>query len=321
MARHAKNNTASSYFTYHERKNLKDYGTQQQRLGKDSLANFDWCCLSLTTATDPVVTPDGYIFSKEAIYENLLAQKKEIQRKKKLWKQQQKRLQEEQLQKLELQKQTEIQQFVETESSILPSRPLSNQSKEQTLAIVTVPVSQAMKPSVYATVNSQPPPPDPVPSTEAELRAKVMEHAKKLRAFWVPGVVADAPTDMLQKPSSKTLCPQTGRPLRLKELTPVEFTPVQNVSSREAERVGKWMCPLCFTVLTNKVKLSALKTSRKVLCRACTEKFVIPDMKDPFNGLRVRDKDIINLKAPGTGFAGQTDQPLVAKKDGTALFL
>lgn len=136
MARHAKNNTASSYFTYHERKNLKDYGTQQQRLGKDSLARFDWCCLTLTTAVDPVITyappffisstpvtqcmgspkrwpslplpikpflsrviltfppprsPDGYLYSKEAIYENLLAQKKEVQRKLAVWKEQQKR--------------------------------------------------------------------------------------------------------------------------------------------------------------------------------------------------------------------------------------
>ncbi len=55
MSRHAKNNTASSYFTYHERQKLK-YGTQKQRIGKDSLTNFDWCNLSLATAKNPVVT-------------------------------------------------------------------------------------------------------------------------------------------------------------------------------------------------------------------------------------------------------------------------
>jgi hypothetical protein len=55
MSRHAKNNTASSYFTYAERQKLK-YGTQKQRVGRDSLPNFDWCNLTLATAVQPVVT-------------------------------------------------------------------------------------------------------------------------------------------------------------------------------------------------------------------------------------------------------------------------
>ncbi len=34
---------------------------------------------------DPVITPHGYIFSREAIVENLLAQKKAIKRKLAVW--------------------------------------------------------------------------------------------------------------------------------------------------------------------------------------------------------------------------------------------
>ena len=107
MSRHAKNNTASSFFTHHERSKLK-YGTQKQRLGKDSLQQFDCCCLTLQPAVDPVVTyvcacgsfvnplfnrsPEGYLYSKEAIYENLLTQKQEYERAYKAWEDQQKRL-------------------------------------------------------------------------------------------------------------------------------------------------------------------------------------------------------------------------------------
>ena len=37
---------------------------------------------------DPVVTPDGYLYSKEAIYESLLAQKKANKRKLAAWEEQ-----------------------------------------------------------------------------------------------------------------------------------------------------------------------------------------------------------------------------------------
>ena len=48
-----------------------------------------WRTITLSTAfaimQDPVVTPDGYLFSREAILENLLQQKKAIKRKLDAW--------------------------------------------------------------------------------------------------------------------------------------------------------------------------------------------------------------------------------------------
>ena len=38
---------------------------------------------------DPVITPDGYMYSREAIYESLLAQKKANKRKQAAWEEQQ----------------------------------------------------------------------------------------------------------------------------------------------------------------------------------------------------------------------------------------
>jgi hypothetical protein len=67
------------------------------------------------------------------------------------------------------------------------------------------------------------------------------------------------------------------------------------------------------------VKLTALRTSGKVMCHGCYEKFVVPEMKDPITGKRVRDKDVIHLKSPGTGFsAGSESATLVATKVDTA---
>lgn len=80
--RHSKNAgvMGSETLSYAERKAL-GYGTVRERLGKDSQANFYDCALTLQPAVDPMVTPDGVVYSKEAILENLLAQKKAIKRK------------------------------------------------------------------------------------------------------------------------------------------------------------------------------------------------------------------------------------------------
>lgn len=67
--------TGSEGLTYMERRALGQ-GTRSERLGKDSLSNFYDCRLTLMPAVDPVVTPSGFLFSREAILRNLLAQRK-----------------------------------------------------------------------------------------------------------------------------------------------------------------------------------------------------------------------------------------------------
>lgn len=56
------------------------YGTQRKRLGRDSLRDFDACYLCLAKARDPLVCSRGHLACKECIYENILAQKKELNR-------------------------------------------------------------------------------------------------------------------------------------------------------------------------------------------------------------------------------------------------
>lgn len=77
--RHSKNNNDLAYFTYDEKKKL-GYGTQRERLGKDSIKPFDSCSLCLKPVIDPMSCQKGHIFCKECILECLLAQKKDIQR-------------------------------------------------------------------------------------------------------------------------------------------------------------------------------------------------------------------------------------------------
>ncbi|KAF2072083.1 hypothetical protein CYY_006603 [Polysphondylium violaceum] len=76
----------------HER-SLLQYGTKKERLGKDSIKNFDCCVLCLNELRSPMSCTKGHLYCKECIYSNLLDQKKEIKRKEKEWEQQQAKLQ------------------------------------------------------------------------------------------------------------------------------------------------------------------------------------------------------------------------------------
>lgn len=70
MSRHSKNNTASSVFTYHERKNIKGCGSLHERLGSESLRQFEQCWICLNTAVQPVATPGGYLYCRDCIVFN-----------------------------------------------------------------------------------------------------------------------------------------------------------------------------------------------------------------------------------------------------------
>ncbi|VDM96392.1 unnamed protein product [Thelazia callipaeda] len=91
MTRHGKNATASAVYSYSERrKDAKEsgYGTLYQRLGADSVKEFDCCSITLQPCQDPVISPHGYIFDREAVLEYYLEQKKENLRKLKEWEKQ-----------------------------------------------------------------------------------------------------------------------------------------------------------------------------------------------------------------------------------------
>eukprot|EP01054_Gregarina_sp_Poly1_P009285 Gregarina_sp_Poly_1__9284@NODE_575_length_7472_cov_59_507225_g449_i0_p2_GENE_NODE_575_length_7472_cov_59_507225_g449_i0NODE_575_length_7472_cov_59_507225_g449_i0_p2_ORF_typecomplete_len301_score46_85zfNOSIP/PF15906_5/3_7e28zfC3HC4_4/PF15227_6/3_2e05Rtf2/PF04641_12/58Rtf2/PF04641_12/9_1e02Rtf2/PF04641_12/2_2e05Ubox/PF04564_15/0_032Ubox/PF04564_15/21zfRING_UBOX/PF13445_6/0_00038zfC3HC4_2/PF13923_6/0_0014zfC3HC4/PF00097_25/0_017zfC3HC4_3/PF13920_6/0_029zfC3HC4_3/PF13920_6/3_4e03Ima1_N/PF09779_9/0_5 len=77
MSRHSKNNTASSVFTYHERKNVKGCGSLHERLGLESLRRFEQCWICLKVATRPVATPEGYLYCRDCIIFNFGQQKED----------------------------------------------------------------------------------------------------------------------------------------------------------------------------------------------------------------------------------------------------
>ena len=54
------------------------YGTQTVRYGRDAQIRFGWCALSLQPARNPVSTPHGVVYDREAILHYLLERKVQL---------------------------------------------------------------------------------------------------------------------------------------------------------------------------------------------------------------------------------------------------
>lgn len=82
MTRHSKNSTAGAYFTSAEKSKL-DYGSQKQRLGRDSFRTPDTCYICFKVAVDPVLCLEGHLFCRECILTSIVNQKQKILRQQK----------------------------------------------------------------------------------------------------------------------------------------------------------------------------------------------------------------------------------------------
>lgn len=81
MTRHSRNNTAGAFYSYAERKKDSEnsgFGSANKRLSKDSVGDFDCCNLSLQICKDPVVTPEGVLYEREAVLTYMVDQKAKI---------------------------------------------------------------------------------------------------------------------------------------------------------------------------------------------------------------------------------------------------
>ena len=146
----------------------------------------------------------------------------------------------------------------------------------------------------------------------AEARRFSVKNAKgeaaALPNFWLatnaPSAVAGA---RVKPPKRKTVCPMSGRRLRVRDLIAVHFTPLVTAAATTAA-VGapaeQYMCPVTRAVISNQVKVAVLRPSGRVVSMACVERLVQPSMTDPISGESLTAADIIPIRNDGTGYAG-----------------
>ena len=193
MTRHSKNCTAGTVYTYHERHRdtkASGYGSKSARFGKDSIKDFDCCCLTLQPCRNPVVTPEGFLFDKESVLEYIIQQKRQIARKLKEFDKQLNRVKDEQKELAQAELETKKQKLISHVEA--PSdKMVAGSSKDDT--------------SICNMKNGK--------NTE-------------LPSFWIPAMTPDATPTKVEKPDEKVRCPMSNRPIKLKDLIDVKFTPI-----------------------------------------------------------------------------------------------
>ncbi|CAK1544744.1 unnamed protein product [Leptosia nina] len=283
MTRHARNCTAGAVYTYHEKKKdaaASGYGTQSERVGKDSIKSFDCCSLTLQPCRNPVITKDGFLFDKEAVLEYIIRKKGEYNRKLKQYEKQLKKEEEEKKELAEAEKEANLIKFMNREKNI------TNDGKAQT--------SQA--------------------STSVSNLANGKD--KQLPSFWIPSQLPDAKVSKLKKPDPTVYCPLSDKPLKMKDLIEVKWTLVNDPDDTKSliAKENRYMCPVTHDILSNAVPCAIIRTTGHVVTMECVEKIIKKDWLHPLTGDTLKEKDIIPLQRGGTGYA-LTNENLNAKNE------
>lgn len=289
MTRNSKSNNDGAVFTYYERHVAKLGGTRHQRLPGVSMKKWHHCALSLTTARDAVVTGEGVIYDREAILRHLVQQKQEQKK------------QDTKLREIGTRKRSEN---GEGSAVSAESKARSDGTAAQTGTAVAA---------------------DGV-GTTASLN------------FWLPGGrraghgghkdgtkggVGVVAMKACGKKAARTVCPTTGKPLRMRDLLTLSLTRSSSSTNNGIDNdADPFVCPVCLGVLNNASKPVALRTGT-VLCTRCAQHFVTvrhshtesKGARDPVTLEEINPaKDIIVIRNHGTGFAGSAADDLASKE-------
>ncbi|KAG3081458.1 hypothetical protein PI124_g18892 [Phytophthora idaei] len=277
MSRHSKNATSTTHFTYRERV-AAGHGTLKRRFGRDSQLPFGVCylCLATTHLRSPLVSPGGFVYCKECIYANLLAQKRSIQDSvaayERFMETQGRKKQDEALQK----ERETLQKALNAAEGALTGK--TAQDLDQARALAT----QKLKEKVDR-------------ATDDDKR-----EAMKKASFWIPDCTPTQETKV-DKPDTKTRDPMSLEEMKLKHLMPVKF----EWDTSAADGKPKVLCAVTKKEISHH-RAVLLRPSGQVILESCLKDMVLPTMTCPITGLKLRKKDIVHLQAGGTGFSAHS---------------
>jgi len=287
MTRHARNATNGSVYTYYEKKKdqkASGYGSDRARLGKDSVKGFDCCSLTLQPTSHAVISPQGYIFDKEAIIKFFLDKKATYNK---------------QMKEYEKQKEaevTETREFIEEEKAIEKAK-----FEEREKNIVTK--------RVEAFKNKD--------DEEAGGSISNMTEGRKrhLPAFWMPSMVPTAKKSKLEKPEKTVYCPISRKPIKMKEFTDIKWTYVRDPDEKRSliSRDERYQCAVTGDVFNDSSHCAVLKNTGHVVTVECVNKIIKKDWTHPLTGEKLEEKDIIYVQRGATGYAAANDE-LMAEK-------
>jgi len=264
-------------------------GTQTQRLGGDSHMPFGFCSLSLQPCVEPVATPSGHLYSREAIFEYLLSKKKELSKQQKAYQAQQDEVVEEKNLQADAAHETDLQNFIDCQEGIT--------DRSASAAPEPVTAVEARKQLEIEMIGGK------RDGTSEQLTKKRKQILNS--SFWCPSGHSDSVKTAIQKPDKRPRSPMSGNPLRLKDLIHLDIPTDPHVSE------VTYLCAVSKKELKHQ-KIVLIKSTGQVMLKKCFDELAKPDMQCPVTGKTFKDSDVIDLRTGGTGFAAHN--AVVAKK-------
>lgn len=300
--KHSKNGGDRHHFSYHEKK--KAWGnTEHQRLGADSQLPFGYCALTLCAAEEPVVSPSGHIYSREAILEYLLTKTRDIKK---------------------------IQQQFDAEQLKARGNELAKNAEVQSRAVELFVHKEDGDVSTSNTVQSKRKADEGavVETTSLAKKHKLMDEtstADKVEALrsvcpWIVQFTPSAPdaalTQEFVKEHARPASPCSGRPLRAKDLVPIRLERDDGSSSGTGSTsstdnsgrvdnnggVVRFMCPVSRKTITNQ-KVVLLKNTGVIMTEDTFTSLVKPSMLCPITSRRFELKHVLSVAQAASGFA------------------
>eukprot|EP00439_Symbiodinium_sp_Y106_P053107 s5404_g7.t1 len=286
MSRHSKHSNDRMFFTAKERADAGYSKTRKEVMGTDCFLPFGFCGLTLKAPKDPVATPDGHIFDREAILEYLLQQKLDIQAEQKKFEEQERQREQRLLSADKEVQLKELEAFTNAEQGLLSQDHRHKRALEQVDAVREgVPEKKLRRGELLVVDKSQ-------------LRAK---------SFWTKEFTPTAAPTEVKKVDATTRCPMTGKKLKVKDLIPVKMEIADQKLMDQGGGKGVYCCAVSKNAIIHQQAL-LLKPSGVVILESVWKDIVSKEMKCPVTGKKLRgEEDLLKLERGGSGFSAHND--------------
>jgi len=272
MTRKSKKAGGHTPLTHYERTTKfksSQYGTTTARLSTESQLPFGCCHLNLSPAIeDPVATPSGHIYCREAILHYLLTKTVELKASR-----------------------TEYETYQNNQEQKTAQKELAQ--KED--ALVVFENSQKASSSSNNNMKKRKSREDDDDDNNDESKKSSGKSVLARTSYWLAEYQPEHTDRIPEAPPERPSSPYSGNPLRRKELKSL----LLKRSSPDSKEV---LCALSEKTITTQ-PVVALLPSGHVILKKCYEELVQPTMINPFTSKRIKQKHVLQLQKGRSGFA------------------
>ena len=316
--KHAKNNGSSTYgvFSHTERKQCDFMSSQEARCGSDSQLPFGWCALSLRPAVDPVATPSGHVYSREAILEHLVTKQAELKRARELWEAEQAADARREREASARNDETLLLEFEQANDPLVRDAPAAAKPGPKCARLDDGSYSHSNFAAPVKTGSTELVVRDM--SKKVDMDARDLHKAELSRtSYWLPSFTPEAPQKKLAEPPRRPPSPMTGAPLRSKDLYKLDLRKAESAKTSRNDHDGsdvRYLCHVSGDEITTQNVLLIRNTGCVVLEPVATRLGLMKEKRCPVSGAKFKDKDVVKLKTAVSGYSASGGKDLVVKK-------